>query len=106
MPKYLFSYHGGGMPESEEEQAKHMAAWGEWFGAHGDAFSDMGAPVGACSTVGPSGTSDGGGDNQVTGYGVVEAADMAAACAIAAGCPNVTLGGGSVEVGETFEVNM
>ena len=31
MAKYLFTYHGGGMPESEQEQAKHMAAWGEWM---------------------------------------------------------------------------
>ena len=53
MPKYLFSYHGGGMPESEEEQAKHMAAWGEWMGAHADSFVDMGAPVGAAKTVSP-----------------------------------------------------
>jgi len=28
MPKYLFTYHGGGMPESEEEQAEHMARLG------------------------------------------------------------------------------
>jgi len=28
MAKYLLSYHGGGMPESEEEGAKIMAAWG------------------------------------------------------------------------------
>lgn len=105
MPKFLFSYHGGGMPDSEEEQAKHMAAWGEWFGANGSAFTDMGNPVGACMTVGPDGTSEGA-TNAVTGYGIVEAPDMAAACAIAAACPNVTLGGGSVEVGETFEVNM
>ena len=24
MPKYLYTYHGGGMPETEEEQAVHM----------------------------------------------------------------------------------
>ncbi|MEO6651251.1 MAG: hypothetical protein ABIP17_01170 [Ilumatobacteraceae bacterium] len=43
MTKFLFTYHGGGMPESEEEQARHMAAWGEWMGTHADAFVDMGA---------------------------------------------------------------
>jgi hypothetical protein len=26
MAKYLFTYHGGGMPE--QEQAEHMTAWG------------------------------------------------------------------------------
>ena len=104
MPKYLFSYHGGGMPDSEEEQAKHMAAWGEWMGANGAAFVDMGAPVGAQMTVTQGGATDGGGANPVGGYGIIEAADMAAACAIAKGCPVVTLSGGSVEVGETFEI--
>ena len=31
MAKYLLVYHGGGMPEGEEAQAKVMAAWGTWF---------------------------------------------------------------------------
>ena len=106
MQKYLFTYHGGGMPESEEEQAKHMAAWGEWMGAHAVAFSDMGAPTGAIRTVGPEGDTDGGGANPVTGYSIVQAVDLAAACNIARGCPIVTLSGGTVEVGETFEVDM
>lgn len=106
MQKYLFSYHGGGMPDDEAEQAKHMAAWGEWMGAHQIAFSDMGAPCGAVRTVGADGDTDGGGPNPVTGYGIIQAVDMAAACNIARGCPVVTLGGGTVEVGETFEVNM
>lgn len=106
MAKFLFTYHGGGMPESEEEQAKHMAAWGEWMGAHASAFVDMGAPVGASTTVGADTVTDGGGANPVGGYGVVEAPDMDAAAAIAKGCPVVTLSGGTVEVGETFEVNM
>lgn len=106
MPKYLFTYHGGGMPESEEEQAKHMAAWGEWMGANASAFADMGAPCGAIQTVTADGSTEGGGANPVGGYGLVEAADMAAACEIAKGCPVVTLSGGSVEVGETFEIDM
>ena len=104
MPKYLFSYHGGGMPDSEEEQARHMAAWGEWMGAHQSAWVDMGAPVGAMMTVTGNGDSEGGGTNPVSGYGIIEAPDMATACDIARGCPVVTLSGGSVEVGETFEI--
>jgi hypothetical protein len=106
MPKYVFAYHGGGMPESEAEQQQHMAAWGAWFEANGASFTDMGAPTGAAMTVGPGGTTEGGGANPITGYGIVEAADMAAACSIAEGCPIVDLSGGSVQVAETFEVNM
>ena len=106
MTKYVFAYHGGGMPESEAEQAEHMAAWGEWFGAHGASFTDMGAPTAAAKTVSQDGVADGGGANPISGYGIVEAADIDAACAIAAGCPIVSLSGGSVQVAETFEVNM
>ncbi len=41
MTKYLFAYHGGGMPDTEEESAKVMAAWGEWMGSHEAGFIDM-----------------------------------------------------------------
>ena len=104
MPKYLFSYHGGSMPEGEEAQARHMTAWGEWMGEHKSAWTDMGAPVGATMTVTATSSGEGGGANPVGGYGIIEAADMAAACEIAKGCPVITLSDGSVEVGETFEI--
>lgn len=106
MQKYLFVYHGGGMPENEEEQAKHMAAWGEWMGVHSVAWVDMGAPCSTAMTVGANGDTEGGGANPASGYGIIQAVDMAAACNVARGCPVVTLGGGTVEVAETFEVNM
>lgn len=106
MAKYLFTYHGGsGMPESEEEQAKIMAAWGAWFEARGSSFTDMGNPTSIVKSVSPAGITDGF-ENHVTGYGIVEAADIDAACAIAAECPIVELDGGSVQVAETFEVSM
>ena len=104
MPKYLLSYHGGGMPESEEEGAKIMAAWGEWMDALGPALADAGAPTGAAATIAADGsTSDGGGANPVTGYSVITADHLEAAVELAKGCP-ILVGGGSVEVGETFDV--
>lgn len=106
MPKYLLAYHGGGMPESEEEQTEHMAAWGEWMGSNEAVFVDMGAPIGAVKTVSGSSVDDGGGPNPIGGYGLIDADDMNAAVAIAKGCPVITLSGGSVEVGETFEIEM
>ena len=106
MAKYIFAYHGGGMPESEEEQAQHMAAWGEWMGSIGEAFVDMGAPTSIAKTVSRDGVADGGGANPVSGYGLVEAADIDAATEMAKGCPVVVLGGGTVEVAETFEISM
>ena len=50
MTKYLLAYHGGQMAQDEAEQAKVMAAWGEWFTSLGAAVVDGGAPVGATTT--------------------------------------------------------
>ena len=47
MAKYLLVYHGGGMPEGEEAQAKVMAAWGTWFQNLGPALADGGNPISA-----------------------------------------------------------
>src|SRR5438552_13563272 len=46
MPKYLLAYHGGGMPETDEEKARVMEAWGTWYQELGQAIVDPGNPVG------------------------------------------------------------
>lgn len=102
MGKYLLTYHGGGMPETEEEGQRVMAAWGAWYGSLGAAVVDSGNPVGAAKAISSNGSvSDSG--NPVSGYTIVEAADMDAAVKLASGCP-ILQSGGSVEVGETFEI--
>ena len=60
MPKYIFAYHGGGMPETEEEGKRVMAAWGAWMESMGDKLVDGGNPVGMSSTLTVDGLSDGG----------------------------------------------
>lgn len=103
MSKYLFVYHGGGMPESEEDQARVMQAWQDWMGAHGSAIIDGGAPVGMSQTVSSAGVAANGGSNPASGYGIFEAADDAAAAEIARGCPIIE-GGGTVEVAQIHEM--
>jgi hypothetical protein len=104
MAKYLLSYHGGGMPETEEEGARVMAAWESWMGGLGNAMVDGGNPTGQSATVGSDGsTSPGGGANPVTGYSIIEADSLDAAVELVKGCP-ILQSGGSVEVGETFDV--
>ena len=104
MANYLFAYHGGGMPESEEEGAKLMQAWMTWYGGLGDAVVDGGNPVGMAKTIAANGSvSDGGGVNPVSGYSLVKADSIDAAVAMAKGCP-ILASGGSVEVCETFEI--
>lgn len=104
MTKYLLSYHGGGMPESEEEGAKVMAAWGVWMEGVGSAMADGGAPVGQSATLAADGSStSGGGANPVTGYSLITAESLDAAIELSKGCP-ILLSGGSIEIGETIEM--
>ncbi len=104
MSKYLFVYHGGSVPESEEEIAKVMAAWGSWMESVGSSIIDGGNPVGKSWTVNPDGSAThDGGSNPASGYGLFEAADDQAALEIAKGCP-VLASGGSVELAECFDM--
>ncbi len=98
MANYLFAYHGGQMPESEEEGAKVMAAWQAWFGTLGAAVVDGGAPLGISKTVSTGSVGDGGGSNPCSGYSVVTADSIDAAVEMAKGCP--ILEHGTVEVAE------
>jgi len=104
MAKYLLAYHGGGMPESEQETARIMAAWERWYGALGAAVVDPGNPVGATRTIGADrSVRDNGGANPVSGYSIIEADSLDAAVKKARGCP-ILDGKGSIEVCETFNV--
>ena len=104
MAKYLFIYHGGEHPETEEEVAEVLDAWGSWLGGMGAAVVDGGNPVGMSTTVNPDGTvTDDGGANPATGYGLIEAADLDDAIAKARGCP-ILAAGGSVELAECIDM--
>lgn len=103
MPKFIFAYHGGGMPETPEEGAKVMAAWGAWIGENATALGDGGSPVGMSKTVSAAGVADDGGANPLSGYSLCTAASMDDALAIAKGCPIID-SGGSVEVAECMEM--
>jgi len=87
MANYLLLYHGGGRPDSEAEQAKVMAAWGEWMGRVGSGLVDGGNPTSQAKSVDGSGTvSDTGGDF-VTGYSIIAADSLDAALELAKACP-------------------
>jgi len=104
MSKFVFAYHGGGMPESPEEGERIMAAWSAWFETLGAAVVDGGNPTGDSRTVGSDGAvAQGAGANPVSGYSLIEAADIDAAVAHAKGCP-ILDAGGSVEVAEALEM--
>lgn len=103
MPKFIFAYHGGGQPETEEEGREVMAAWGAWIEKNAAALGSGGAPVGMSKTVSASGVADDGGANPLSGYSLCEAASMEAAIEIAKGCP-ILDAGGTVEVAEELQM--
>lgn len=103
MPNFIFAYHGGGAPETPEEGEKVMAAWMAWFQGMGDKVVQPGNPAGMSRTVSASGVADDGGANPISGYSVIAAGSLDAACDIAAGCP-IMESGGSVEVAELMEM--
>ena len=104
MAEFVLLYTGGGMPESEEEQAKVMQAWTDWYGTIGASLKDGGNPFGASKTVGGDGSvKDGATGAAFTGYTIVSAGSLDAATDLAKGSP-VLQGGGAVVVYEVVEM--
>ncbi len=104
MAKYLFVYHGGENPETEEEVAKVMDAWGQWLDSMGGDVVDGGNPVGMSMTVNSDGsTTDDGGSNPASGYSLIEASSVDDAVTKAQGCP-ILQSGGSIELAEAIDM--
>jgi hypothetical protein len=95
MGKYVYVFTGGGIPQSEEEGQRVMAAWNAWFETLGSAVVDQGAPFGPSTSV------KGGSAVNATGYSIVSAESLDAAAEMAKSCP-ILEGGGNVEVYETL----
>ena len=103
MSSYVLAYTGGGMPETEEEQAAVMAAWGAWIGGLGDAIVDGGNPFGPSAVVASDGAVSQGAPSGLTGYTIITADSLDAATTQVKDCPVLT-SGGAVEVYEVFPV--
>lgn len=104
MAKFLFIYHGGKKPETEEGMKQEMEAWGSWLGGMGDAVVDGGNPVGLSHTVmADKSVVENGGSNPASGYSIISAGSHQAATELAKGCP-ILNSDGSVEVAEIINV--
>ncbi len=88
-----------------EEGKAHMANWMAWMESLGDAVVDRGHAVGKSQTVSSDGISDGGGANPLSGYTLIQAADMAAATKMASASPHVQVGG-TIEVAPVLDMSM
>lgn len=104
MADYVLLYSGGGMPETEEEQARVMKAWEDWYKDLGAAIRDGGNPFApAAKTVSGGGAVSDVSGTPLTGYTIITADSLDAAVNRAKGSP-ILAGGGQVHVYETVEV--
>jgi hypothetical protein len=83
-----------------------MAKWGAWMEKVGPALTDIGAPFGPSASVVDDGSA--GVAAPLSGYSIVEAADMGAAQAFCDGHPFLSEGAGNfaVDVYELMPVPM
>ena len=107
MPKYVLTYHGEmnmeDMPSDPEAIAAVMAEWGAWYESMGAGLVDGGAPISMSSAIDSNGSIDA--PAKLSGYTIVEAADMAAATAMAQGSP-VLKNGHAVQISEAMDMGM
>jgi hypothetical protein len=101
MAKFIIIYHGSGNMQSmsPEEGMAHRKKWMAWVEGLGDAVVTPGQPVKGNQMLSTDGASDAEGDNRISGYAVIEAADMGAAMEMAKGDPFMAMGG-SIQVAE------
>ena len=102
MAEFLMVYHGGSMPETDDEIAHEMARWGDWMNSLGGQLIELGTPVGKSKTLSASGIIDDGGTNPVSGYSIVEAKNIEAALALIKACSH--LDSGTIELAPLIDM--
>jgi hypothetical protein len=97
MNNFLLVYTGGGMPETEEEQAVVLKAWADWFDTLGDHLVDGGNPTGpvAKTVLSDKSVEDGPDGKMATGYSMINAESYDSALTLAKGCSMLD-GGGNI----------
>ena len=88
MKKFVFLYNMSGEDENTKEQ---MDAWMSWFHSIGKSMVDMGSPlVGGKEVKSKKAKKITPEMGLVSGYSIVNAADMESAIELAKGCPGKT----------------
>jgi hypothetical protein len=104
MSNYVLSFRG---QSDRKISANEEAAWGQWFQEISSTIVDYGHRVGQVRVIGegaiPARKVEADGQEVVTGYVVISAADLDAASTTAKGCPGLQHGG-RVEVAEVVEM--
>lgn len=105
MSRFVLFLTGGGMPESEAEQERVMAAWGAWYQELGAAVNDPGNALATAKSIVNGKVNDGAVSSpQASGFVILNANSMDAAVELAKGCPILEGGNGQVTVYEALEM--
>ncbi|GMR02869.1 MAG: hypothetical protein BMS9Abin20_1220 [Acidimicrobiia bacterium] len=99
MARFMMVYKGEATDMADmtnEEAVEIMGKWAEWMGGIGEALTDIGAPFGPGASLVDDGSS--GTAVSLTGYSILEAADMAAAQALADDHPFLSEGKGDYSI--------
>jgi hypothetical protein len=109
MTKFLFIYHAPMSPaEATPPDPAQMEAvlgeWNAWAGRVGSGMIDFGTPLDGGVRVASDGSTSPS-TREVTGYSLIEAADLDAALELAKGHPHLNMPGGcEIEVHESLPV--
>ena len=105
MAKFMIGYLGNPpKPSTPEEGAAHMGKWKEWMATLGSAAISPPSPIKASKIVSAGGVSDDTRSDGLTGFIMVEAADMDAALEMAKGDPYLDMAGGTLQVAELMSM--
>ena len=99
MPRFMLVYKGDATDMSDMTQegaGAVMAKWAEWMQNVGPALTDIGTPFGPGSSLVDDGSA--GSATSLTGYSIVEAPSMEAACSLADGHPYLSEGKGNYAI--------
>jgi hypothetical protein len=103
MAEFIFTYHGGTKPETQEDGMKCMEEWKTWAVSLGTALTNPGTPVGVTKVLTAEGVSNDVAQNPVMGFSIIEAANMEAALELLKDCPHFDLGG-TLEISEMMQM--
>lgn len=109
MPKFMIVYKGDATDPADmsaEQRDAVMAKWGEWMERVGPALSDVGTPLAPGASLVDDGSM--GMPTALSGYSVLEAADLDAARSLADGHPFLSEGKGNfaIDIYEMLPVPM
>ncbi|MEM8650477.1 MAG: hypothetical protein AAGF54_08115 [Pseudomonadota bacterium] len=103
MADFVLAFHGGKMPETDEQRNEVMGKWNNWMEGLGDKLVNPGAPVGMSKTITANGVEDNGGSNPLSGLTIISADNIDAAIALAKPCPHLEYEG-TIEVAEMMQM--